>query len=223
MPFVLRLLSFFQAKREKHAPSYRRRVLKTGGFPHLAFPPELAPCSAGCRGFIGPVPPPLWIRQYSLCGSYYSRGQGACQGQMGRSVKKPGRRSRGPGGGQGVYGSPLRCGRNRTAHSRMATTAHSSPRARKTPAPWVRALRRKGSTAHPSPISAASIMTRPGSVWGLGFLCRMTSLYPTMPHIRQSRSISPTPFHTMLSSRKQMAAARVRRILFIVFIFIWKY
>ncbi len=35
-------------------------------FPHLAFPPDLAPCKAGCRGFIGPVPPPLLIRGYSV-------------------------------------------------------------------------------------------------------------------------------------------------------------
>ena len=63
--FASFLNTVFFAKREKTPRrGYRRGVVKTWGFPHLAFPPELAPCSskAGCRGFIGPFPPPLLIR-----------------------------------------------------------------------------------------------------------------------------------------------------------------
>src|SRR5690606_29370587 len=40
--------------------------------PEICILPELAPClgpvrfPVGCRGFIGPVPPPLWIRRGKL-------------------------------------------------------------------------------------------------------------------------------------------------------------
>jgi len=55
------------------------------------FLPELAPLrvlfasrSAGCRGFIGPIPPPLWIRetvgQYLIFnGLFYITAKKACQ------------------------------------------------------------------------------------------------------------------------------------------------
>ena len=43
-----------------------RRGMVRWGNPHLAFPPELAPCWAGCRGVIRPVPQPLLIRWIHL-------------------------------------------------------------------------------------------------------------------------------------------------------------
>jgi hypothetical protein len=60
------LLSFLFSREHKKALGRIGRVRKLFAFPHLSIrSTDLAPCAAGCRGIIGPFPPPL-LMKYEL-------------------------------------------------------------------------------------------------------------------------------------------------------------
>ena len=70
-------LSQRRTGRKKRVPT-RRRAKKTHSLLICRHPSDLAPYNAGCRGFIGPFPPPLLIRDCSIL-SYHTERRRKCQ------------------------------------------------------------------------------------------------------------------------------------------------